>query len=120
MSRYVPEKLGGIDQAAAAVESETHQFVRRGARSRQRLRSEKDAAASEPGDNLNLLIQRVTAASTEEIDRIVLELYDVRDVLRSQGEHVCQNISSYASLNHTAMTAMKVIGENLKQWKQIR
>jgi len=110
MGRYVPEN--SVDQAAAAVEGEIRQFVRQG--------SEKDAAAGESAENLSLRIQRVTAASMKEIDRIVLQLQDVREVLLSQGEHVRQDVSSYASLNYAAMAAMKVIGENLKQWRQTR
>ena len=34
MSRYVPEKLAGVDQAAAAFEGEIHEFIRRDAHSR--------------------------------------------------------------------------------------
>ena len=38
-------------------------------------------------------------------------------MLRSEGERVSQAISGYASLSHASMTAMKVIGDNLKQWR---
>ena len=31
MSQYVPEKLAGVDQAAAAFEGEIHEFIRRDA-----------------------------------------------------------------------------------------
>ena len=54
----------------------------------------------------------------EEIDRVILELQGVRDMLRSEGERVSREIAGYASLNHAAMTAMKVIGDSLKQWKE--
>lgn len=67
--------------------------------------------------NLNELIRRVAGASIEEIDRIILELQDVRDMLRNEGERVSRNLAGYASLNHASMTAMKVVGDNLKQWK---
>ncbi|HZD91239.1 MAG TPA: hypothetical protein VE224_14145, partial [Pseudolabrys sp.] len=63
------------------------------------------------------LIQRVSGASMEEIDRVISELQSVREMLRSEGERVSREIASYASLSHTAMTAMKVIGESLTQWK---
>jgi hypothetical protein len=117
MSRYVPEKLGGVDQAAVAFEGEIREFVRRDTAFPRRQRSERDAAADSPAENLNTLIQRVAAASMEEIDRVILELQDVRDMLRSEGERVSRDISGYASLNHASMTAMKVIGDNLKQWR---
>ena len=117
MSRYVPEKLAGVDQAAAAFEGEIDEFIRRDAAFPSRQRSEGDAAANAPAENINALIQRVAAASTEEIDRLILELQGVRDMLRSEGERVSQAISGYASLSHASMTSMKVIGDNLKQWR---
>jgi hypothetical protein len=117
MSRYVPEKLAGVGQAAAAFEGEIREFVRREAAFPRRQRSEGDAAADVPAGNINTLIQRVAAASMEEIDRVILELQGVRDMLRSEGERVSRDISGYASLNQASMTAMKVIGGSLKQWR---
>ena len=117
MSRYVPEKLAGVDQAAAAFEGEIREFIRRDTTSPRRQRSEGDAAADAPAESINTLIRRVAAASTEEIDRVILELQGVRDMLRSEGERVSQDISGYASLSHASMTAMKVIGDSLKQWR---
>ena len=118
MSREVPEKLAALDQAAAALEGEVREFVRRDAAFPRRQRGEREAAADAPAENLNTLIQRVAAASMEEIDRVILELQGVRDTLRSEGERVSQDISAYASLNHASMTAMKVIGDNLRQWRE--
>ena len=117
MSRHVPEKLAGVDQAAAAFEGEIREFIRRDTTSPRRQRSEGDAAADAPAESINTLIRRVAAASTEEIDRVILELQGVRDMLRSEGERVSQDISGYASLSHASMTAMKVIGDSLKQWR---
>ncbi len=68
-------------------------------------------------DNLNALIRRVSGASMEEIDRVILELQGVRDMLRSEGERVGREIAGYASLSHASMTAMKVIADSLTQWK---
>ena len=118
MSRAVPEKLAALDQTAAALEGEVREFVRRDAAFPRRQRGEREAAADAPAENLNTLIQRVAAASMEEIDRVILELQGVRDTLRSEGERVSQDISAYASLNHASMTAMKVIGDNLRQWRE--
>ena len=53
----------------------------------------------------------------EEIDRVILELQSVRDMLRKEGERVSREIASYASLSHAAMTAMTVIADSLTQWK---
>ena len=73
---------------------------------------------SEPvTDNLNVLIRRVSGASMDEIDRVMITLQGVREMLRSEGERVSREIAGYASLSHAAMTAMKVIGDSLTQWK---
>jgi len=116
--RSVPEKLGAVDQAAAtAFEGEIREFVRRDVATLRRQRSEGDAAADPAAENLNALIRRVAGASMEEIDRVIHELQGIRDMLRSESERVSRELSGYASLSHASMTAMKVIGDSLKQWK---
>ena len=117
-NRGVPEKLGEVDQAAAnAFEGEIREFVRRDVATLRRQRSEGDTAANPAEENLNALIRRVAGASMEEIDRVILELQGVRDMLRAEGERVSREIAGYASLSHASMTAMKVIADSLKQWK---
>jgi len=117
-NRSVTEKLGEVDQVAAtAFEGEIREFVRRDVATLRRQRSEGDAAADPAAENLNALIRRVAGASMEEIDRVILELQGVRDMLRSEGERVSRELAGYASLSHASMTAMKVIGDSLKQWK---
>src|SRR5450759_2723628 len=99
-NRSVPEKLGEVDQAAAtAFEGEIREFVRRDVATLRRQRGEGDAAADPAAENLNALIRRVAGASMEESERVSREL------------------AGYASLSHASMTAMKVIGDSLKQWK---
>ena len=115
--RKTPQKLGEIDQAAAnAFEGEIREFVRRDVALVRRQR-DAEPAAEPVVDNLNSLIRRVSGASMDEIDRVILELQSVRDMLRNEGERVNREIASYASLSHAAMTAMKVIGDSLTQWK---
>ena len=115
----VPEKLGEIDQAAAtAFEGEIREFVRRDVAFLRRQRNEPEVANDPATENLNVLIRRVAGASMEEIDRVILELQGVREMLRSEGERVSRELSGYASLSHASMTAMKVIGDSLKQWKE--
>jgi hypothetical protein len=114
-----PEKLGDIDQAAAsAFEGEIREFVRRDvALARKAQRNEPETAGDPVADNLNTLIRRVSGASMEEIDRVILELQGVRQMLRDEGDRVSREIAGYASLSHAAMTAMTVIADSLTQWK---
>src|SRR5450631_1437079 len=117
-NRGVPEKLGEVDQAAAtAFEGEIREFVRRDVATLRRQRNETDAPPDPASENLNALIRRIAGASMEEIDRVIIELQGVRDMLRSEGERVSRELAGYASLSHASMTAMKVIGDSLKQWK---
>lgn len=116
------------DQAASetdqAFEGQIREFVRRDVQARRGPRPQMPPApalqpsGSEPSvDNVNALIWRVSGASMEEIDRVILELQGVRDMLRQEGERVTREIAGYASLNHAANTAMKVIADSLAQWK---
>jgi len=101
VGRYVPEKFTGVDQAAAKVERETREFVRRDAGfSRPQRTEEVNADGVQCVENLNALIQRVVAASTAEIDRAILELQCVRDRLRREGGQVNRDLAGYTSLNH--------------------
>jgi len=68
-------------------------------------------------EDQDALILRVANASTEEIDRLIFELQSVRDMLRREGERVNRDLASYTNLNQHLMTGMKIISENLRQWK---
>lgn len=118
-NRKFSERQNESEQSAAnAFEGEIREFVRRDVAFLRRHRSDSEQPASEPVvDNLNVLIRRVSGASMEEIDRVIIELQSVREMLRSEGERVGREIAGYASLSHAAMTAMKVIGDSLSQWK---
>lgn len=118
-ARRAPQRLGEVDQAAAnAFEGEIREFVRRDVAFVRRQQGPVDTAEPSGSGNLDSLIRRVSGASMEEIDRVILELQGVRDMLRHEGERVSREIAGYASLSHAAMTAMKVIGDSLKQWKE--
>ena len=120
MSVIRPERLSEIDEAAAAVndasaevEGEIREFVRRDISVFRRPHQDSGDAAVE---NISSLIQRVSGASVAEIDRVINELNGVRDMLRSEGERVQREITSYASLSQAAMSSMKVITDSLAQW----
>ena len=116
--RRSPEKLIDVDEApATAFEGEIREFVRRDVAFVRRQRGEADTGVDPAADSLNTLVRRIAGASMEEIERVILELQGVRDTLRSEGERVSREISGYANLSHASITAMKVIGDNLKQWK---
>ena len=69
-------------------------------------------------ENLDVLIRRVSGASIEEIDRLLLELQRLRDTLCTKGERVSREIFEFARLSHAAMAATKLIADSLNQWKE--
>jgi hypothetical protein len=118
-NRKPSERTESEQAAVTAFEGEIREFVRRDVAQLRRQRNDLEQPASEPvTENLNALIRRVSGASMDEIDRVILELQGVREMLRSEGERVSREIAGYASLSHAAMTAMKVIGDSLTQWKR--
>jgi hypothetical protein len=115
------ERPAETEQTAAAataaveqVEGEIRAFVRRDMSLFRRRQTEGGDAAV---DNVSSVIERVSSASVGEIERVMAELANVRDMLRGEGERVQREISGYASLSQTAMTSMKIIGDSLVQWK---
>jgi hypothetical protein len=109
----VVRRLGEIDQTAGqGFEGQIREFIRRDF-SRRRARGE---AGSET-DSVSNVIDRVSAASVEEIDRVVGELQEMREMLRREGERVRRELSGYAGLSQSAMASMKVIADTLAQFK---
>jgi hypothetical protein len=128
-----PERLGDVEQAAAAAieqaqaqaiaaasefEGEVREFVRRDVSFRQRLRPQTSGdGAGAMAENVNNVIQRVATASAEEIERVIAELQALRDQLRGEAERVQREVSTYAGMSQAAMSSMRVIGDSLRQLK---
>jgi hypothetical protein len=105
-----------LPKADASFEGEIREFIRRDVAPR-RARNEPQTAGDPAADHVNKLIGQVSGASMEQIDRVILELQGVREMLRTEGERVTREIAGFASLNHAANTAMRVVAESLAQWK---
>jgi hypothetical protein len=101
---------------ASSFEGEIREVIRRDVAPR-RSRTEPLSAGDSPADHVNQLIGQVSGASMEQIDRVILELQSIRDMLRTEGDRVTREISGFASLNHAAITSMRVIADSLAQWK---
>jgi len=101
---------------ADAFEGEIREFIRRDVAPR-RARTDTPTVGDPAADHVNQLIGQVSGASMEQIDRVILELQGVREMLRTEGERVSREIAGFASLNHAATTAMRVVAESLAQWK---
>ena len=82
------------------------------------LAKQQPEAPAESAEQLNEIIRHIATDSVENIDRVIFDLKSVRDVLRDEGIRISREVNDYASLNQAAAAAMKVIAENLKQWKE--
>jgi hypothetical protein len=109
----VIRRLGEIDQASnPGFEGEVREFVRRDA-----TRRAPQAGANAGVENATNLIDRVAGASIEEIDRLIIELQTMREMLHREGERVRHELSNYAGLSQSAMHSMKIIADTLAQYK---
>src|SRR5512139_249431 len=80
--------MTGVEQLSK-LEGDIRAFVRRDTASLRRTQPNETDVSAEPSvENLDALIRRVAGTSTEEIDRVILELQGVRDMLRGEGERV--------------------------------
>jgi hypothetical protein len=81
-------------------------------------RSEGPGQTNAPaGEHLDSLIRRIAAASMDDLDSVNRELESMRDVLRIEGERVSREIDRYVKLSQASMTAMRLISERIRQWK---
>ena len=69
-------------------------------------------------DDAKLMVQRLSTGSIDEVERVIGELTRVRDMLRSEGERVQREISSYQALSEVAVTSMKIVAESLGKWQR--
>jgi hypothetical protein len=109
-------RLGDVDQnAGQGFEGQIREFIRRDVTLRRRQPSD---GADETGvENASNLIDRVSGASIQEIDRVIAELQMMRDMLRREGERVRRELTGYAGLSQSAMASMQVIADTLAQFK---
>ena len=89
-------------------------LIRRDAAGPRRDRSEGAASNAPSPENLSPLIRSVAGASIEEIDRILVELQRIRDVLHDEGARLSREIARYANLNQSIHATVKLLGESLK------
>ena len=93
------------------VEGELRTFIRRDV-SLHRTRRDNDTISG-----LASLVERMAGASIQEIERVIAELANVRDMLQSEGARLQGELSNYASTSQAAMNSMKIVGDSLVKWK---
>jgi hypothetical protein len=96
------------------VEGEIREFVRRDG---QALRRAPENDSEVVAHNISTLLQRVAGTSVQEIDRLIIELQQLRELLQQEGARVQREITEYAHLSQSAMQSTKIIAESLASWK---
>jgi hypothetical protein len=69
-------------------------------------------------DSIEPLIQKIGATSIMEIERLIGELQAARNYLRSEGERIQRETARFAQLNQTASASVKIISENIGEWRK--
>jgi hypothetical protein len=106
-----PRQHEQIDAAAQLEEDITALIRRDNPPSHHR---DREPVANPTSGPMNGLLQQVAGTSIEEIDRIILELQNVRDMLRGESERLSNEVARYADLNNTTMTLMRSVADRLK------
>ena len=96
------------------VEGEIREFVRRDG---QALRRAPETDSELVAHNITTLLQRVAGTSVQEVDRLIAELQQLRELLHQEGARVQREITEYAHLSQSAMQSTKIIAESLAHWK---
>jgi hypothetical protein len=61
----------------------------------------------------------VAGTSVKEIDKLILELQTLREMLQNEGARVQREIVEFATLSQAAMQSTRIIAESLTQWKKV-
>ncbi len=101
-------------QRDLGVEGEIREFVRRDG---QALRRTPENDSELVAHNIGTLVQRVAGTSVQEVERLINELQQLRELLHQEGTRVQREIAEYAHLSQSAMQSTKIIAESLSQWK---
>jgi hypothetical protein len=94
----------------AEIEGALRDFVRRDVRSA----SGKDM--SDVAANVDSLVQRAT--SLGELHNVIEELEQLHEFLHSEGQRLEQEISEYAQLSKSTVSATRLIADNMLHWKK--
>jgi len=110
-------KTRDSDQPAETeVEAEIREFVRRDVVTNRERQPENESETV--ASSINSVLQRATATSVQEIDKLITELQSLRHMLHSKAAQVQREIVQYSTLTTAALHSIKIIAESLTQLKK--
>jgi hypothetical protein len=98
------------------AEGEIREFVSRDVVSK--LGRRPDNESEFVAGNLNSVLQRASATTVHEIDKLIAELEALRDKLHSEAARVQREVIQYATFTQATLQSTKIIAESLMQWQQ--
>jgi hypothetical protein len=84
------------------------------------LAHEKLSAQAETDAEIAPLIQKVGATSIAEIDRLLAELDEAKNYLRSEGRRIELEMARYTNLTQMTSLTAKIISDAVSQWHPAR
>jgi hypothetical protein len=81
------------------------------------LKTQPDAIEN-VNKSIGELIDKVSATSIAEVEKVISNLEGVRNYLKAEGDRIQQEMARYARLTDTASASAKIIVESLGQWRK--
>jgi len=99
------------------VAAEICELVRRDVVDRPGRQSENESRLV--ASDINSVLQRATANSVQEIDKLITELQAVSNMLHSEASRVQREVVQYSTFTQAALQSTKIIAESLEQWRKV-
>jgi SOS-response transcriptional repressor LexA len=84
------------------------------------LAHEELSAQAETEAEIAPLIQKVGATSIEEIDRLLVELEEAKNYLKSEGKRIELEMARYTNLTQMTSLTAKIISDAVSKWHPAR
>jgi hypothetical protein len=117
MNAMHQDKTSEGSAKATAVEDEMRDLVRREIAPAVSKPS-AEASAHDVSPPLVPLIQTSGATTIDAIERLIAELQETRDYLKTEAERIARASSRYAQMSQSASASVQIISETLQQWKK--
>jgi hypothetical protein len=96
-------------QTLAAIESETRELL---------LAEAPLKRLTETDAEIVPLIEKIGAKSIGEIEKLIGELHEARNLLESEGERIQRETARHIKFTQMASASVKIISETLSGWRQ--
>ena len=116
--RTNPASLGASENSNVMPAQQIEEALRESVRQNAAHMRHESENTSQVVTDVNSLVQRVADVSLDQLDDAIVDLRQLRDFLHSEGERIQREISGYLQLNHTSISAMRSIVDNIAQWKK--